>query len=235
MAKSPVRYPSGVTTAISTNPLGMFGMPDPTKWHVYWNDFTTYAAGDWTITKTEAGAGSATHTLTDINGGALLITCDAADNDNVFYQKVGESFLLAANKQAFFKCRFKTSDATQSDIVFGLQITDTTPLDVTDGVYFLKADGAATADFICRKDASTGSTSDAVAITLADDTFVTLAWYYDGVSTIKYYKDDALVGEVSASSSYLPDTELTISFGIQNGEAVAKTMTVDYLFAALER
>jgi hypothetical protein len=42
-------------------------------------------------------------------------------------------------------------------------------------------------------------------------------------------------GSLSASSTYLPDTELTVSFGIQNGEAVAKTMTVDYIFAAKER
>lgn len=235
MAKSPARFISGVGTAVSTNPLGMFGMPDPTKWHVYFNDFNTYAAADWTITKTEAGAGSASAALTDISGGALLLTNDAADDDNQFFQKVGESFLLAANKQAFFKARFKVSDATQSDVVIGLQVTDTTPLAVTDGVYFLKTDGAATLDFICRKDATTGSNSDTAVASLADDTFCTLAWYFDGVSTVKYYKDDALLGEVSGSSTYLPDTEMTISFGIQNGEAVAKTMTLDYLFAALER
>ena len=31
------------------------------------------------------------------------------------------------------------------------------------------------------------------------------------------------------------DEELTVSFGIQNGEAVAKTMTIDYILAAVER
>ena len=235
MASPPVRYPNGVTTVTSTNPLGMYGMPDPTEWVEYFNDFHTYVAADWTITKTEAGAGSATAALTDINGGALLVTNDNADNDNSFFQKVGEGFLLAANKRAFFKCRFKTSDATQSDIVFGLQVTDTTPLDVTDGIYFLKADDAATVDLICRKDASTGTNSDAAIATLSDDTFVTLAWYYDGASSVKYYVNDVFTGEVSGASTYLPDTELTISFGIQNGAAAAKTLTVDYLFAALER
>jgi hypothetical protein len=34
----------------------------------------------------------------------------------------------------------------------------------------------------------------------------------------------------------MPDDEdLTVSFGIQNGEAVAKTMTVDYILAAMDR
>lgn len=226
-----MRIPAGITNVRPTDPLAMFGMLDPTKWITYFNDFHEYLAGEWTITATGAG----TTALTDINGGAILLTNAAADNDNRFHQKVGEGFLLAANKQAFFKTRFKVSDATESDVVIGLQVTDTTPLDVTDGIYFLKADGAATIDFICRKDASTGSNSDTAIASLVSDTFITLAWYFDGVSTVKYYVDGLLDGEVSGSSTYLPDTELTISFGIQNGEAVAKTMTLDYVFAALER
>ena len=229
------RYVNGVNNVADNSIMADFGMMDPTKWIVYFNDFVDYAAGDWTITKTEAGAGSASHVLTDINGGALLITNDAADNDNVLYQKVGECFLLSSTKRAFFKARFKVSDATQSDIVFGLQVTDTTSLDVTDGIYFLKDDGAATVDLYCRKDASTGSNKADDITTLANDTFVELAWYYDGDGTVYYAVDGVVKGSMTASSTYLPDTELTVSFGLQNGEAVAKTMTVDYLFAALER
>lgn len=229
------RYVNGVNNVADNSIMADFGMMDPSKWIVFFDDFVRYAAGDWTITKTEAGAGSATHTLTDINGGALLITCDDADNDNVFYQKVGEAFLMSSSKKAFFKTRFKVSDATQSDIVFGLQVTDTSPLDVTDGIYFIKADDAATVNVICRKDASTGSNSASSIATLANDTFVELAWYYDGEGVLYYAVDGVVKGSITASSAYLPDTELCVSFGIQNGAAAAKNMTVDYVFAALER
>jgi hypothetical protein len=229
------RYVNGITTVADNNILADFGMPDPTKWINYFNDFVNYTAADWTITKTEAGAGSATHVLTDINGGALLITNDAADNDNVLYQKVGECFLMSSSKKAFFKARLKVSDATQSDLVVGLQVTDTTSLDVTDGIYFLKADGVATLDVFCRKDATTGSNTAAAIATLVSDTFIELAWYYDGEGSLYYAVDGVVKGSISAAAAYLPDTELTVSFGIQNGEAVAKTMTVDYVFAALER
>lgn len=232
---APARFTNGLTTAESTEPLGNYGLPDVTKWHVFFDDFDRYVVGDWTITTTEAGAGDATEALTDVDGGCLLITNDAADDDNDFFQKKGESFLLAAGKRAFFKTRFKVSDATQSDVVIGLQITDTTPLDVTDGIYFLKADGAATFDVICRKNATTGSTSASAVGSLVSDTFITLAWAYDGKGGLKYFVDDVHKGTLDASSSYLPDTELTVSFGIQNGEAVAKTMTLDYVFAAKER
>jgi hypothetical protein len=65
-----------------------------------------------------------------------------------------------------------------------------------------------------------------------------LAFYFDGSRYITLWKDDVEVYTADLTTTlatYLPDTELTISFGVQNGEAVAKTMTVDYIFAAKER
>lgn len=232
---SPARFPAGVTNASPEGPLAQFGLPDPTSWHVFFDDFDTFNTSDWTITTTEAGAGDATEALTDIDGGALLITNDAADDDADFFQKKGESFLLAAGKRAVFKARFKVSDATQSDFVMGLQITDTTPLAVSDGIWFQKDDGDANLDVYCGKSSGAGTTSATAVATVVSDTFLTVAWAYDGKGSVKYYVDDVHKGTLDGSSTYLPDTELTVSFGIQNGEAVAKTMTVDYIFAAKER
>jgi hypothetical protein len=200
--------------------------------HTYFNDFDTYVAGDWTVTETDSGA---TQALTAGDGGLLLITNTAADNDLVALQKNPAAFTFTAGKKTFFRCRFKVSDATQSDLVFGLQVVDTTPLDVTDGIYFLKADGAATVDFICRKNASTGSTSAAAVATMANDTFIELGFYYDGQSKVAYEVNGSVLGSLDASSTYLPDTTCTVSFALQNGEAVAKTMTVDYVYVAKER
>ena len=234
---APTRFPRGVTTVAKSNALGMFGLPDPTAWHVYFNDFLTYVAGDWTVT--EVGTGS--RALTDINGGALLITNAAADNDRNELQKVGESFLLAAGKRAFFKARFKVSDATQSDFLIGLAVTDTTlqgavdGAGVTDGIFFNKDDGDALLDFNVQKNATTGQTRAAGVATVVSDTFLTVAWAFDGVSEVKYYVNDAQKGTLDGSSTYLPDTELTVSFALMNGEAAAKTMTLDYIFAAIER
>lgn len=229
---SPTRFPGGVTTARAIATLGQFGLPDPTGWHTYFDDFDTYTAGAWVVTETQAGA---TQALTDADGGVLLLTNSAADDDLNALQKVGEGFLLEAGKKAFFKARFKVSDATQSDFAIGLQITDATPLDVTDGIYFLKTDGAATMDVICRKNATTGSTSATAIATVVADTYLTVGWYYDGKGALTYFVNDVQLGTLDASSTYLPDTELTVSFAIQNGEAVAKTMSVDYLLASKQR
>lgn len=229
---STTRFKNGLTTTAKGSTMGEFILPDVTKAHVYFDDFDTYTAGQWTVTETQAGA---TQALTDGDGGLLLLTNSAADDDLVALQKVGESFLMAAGKEAWFKTRLKVSDATQSDFVVGLQITDTTPLAVTDGIYFLKADGAATVDVICRKDASTGSTSASAITSVVADTFITLGWYYNGKGSLAYFVNDVQYGTLDASATYLPDTELTVSFAIQNGEAAAKTMTVDYILAAKAR
>ena len=206
---------------------------DPTYWRTYLNEFDRYAAGDWTITTTEAGSSSATEALTNVDGGALLITNDNADNDADFFQLPSEGFKYESGKPLYFKARFKVSNATQSDIVMGLQITDTTPLDVTDGIFFLKPDDAATLDFLVEKN-NTATTAAAIA-TLADDTFVTLAFFYDpSLARITYYVNDVAVGS-SALTNVPDDEELTLSFGLQNGSAAAHTMTVDYIFVAKQR
>jgi len=226
------RFPGGVTNNAESNIFADMVQNDPTKYHQYWDDFDTYVAADWVVTETQAGA---TQALTAGDGGWLLLTNTAADDDLVALQKTPAAFSFTSGKKAFFKARFKVSDATQSDVVIGLQVVDTTPLDVTDGVYFLKADGAATVDVVCRKNATTGSTSASAVATLVADTFIELAWYYDGIDKVFYAVDGTVKGSLDASSSYLPDTITTVSFALQNGEAVAKTMTVDYVYAAIER
>lgn len=227
--------PNGVSNRTKQNALGEMILLDPTSMHTFFDDFDTYNASDWVVTETDAGA---TEALTDADGGVLLITNTAADNDLVAIQKVGESFTFASNKKLFFKARFKVSNATQSDVVMGLQITDTTPISVSNGVYFLKSDDAATLDFKIVG-SSTASTASAIA-TLSDDTYITVAFYYDGGVSgyVNYYastdsSNPTFLGRLATTN--LPSTELTVSFALQNGNAVARTMSVDYIFVGKER
>lgn len=206
---------------------------DPTENVSFWDDFLKYTAGDWTITTTELGTGSATEAISNARDGILVITNAAGDDDADFLQFASETFKFVSGKRLFFKAKFKVSDATQSDVVMGLQITDTTPLAVTDGIYFRKDDGDANLDFVVIKD-STATTKTAVS-TLSDDTYVTVGFHYDGSnSDIDIYVDDVRVG--SAALTNVPDDEeLTVSFGIQNGEAVAKVLSLDYILVVQGR
>jgi hypothetical protein len=227
-------FTKGVTNITAQNILGQMIQLDPTQMHTFFNDFDEYHAGNWTVTETQAGA---TQALTNVDGGVLLLTNSAADDDLIALQKVGESFKFEAGKKLFFKARLAVSDATQSDFVVGLQITDTTPLAVTDGVYFRKDDGDANLDFVVIKD-STASTASAIATVVAA-TYITVGFYYNGVDEVVYAAstnslNPTVLGKLATTN--LPnDEELTVSFAIQNGEAVSKTMSVDYIFVAKER
>ena len=226
-------FSSGVTNVSSTGSESLIKQPSRHKYHEYFNDFDVYTAGDWTITTTEDGSGSAAEALIDGDGGLLQVTNAAGDNDHDFLQLKGESFKLSSSKRAYFNARFKVSDATQSDFVMGLQITDTTPLAASDGVNFRKDDGDALLDFVVEKDST--ETLTAGVATMADDTFIQVGFFLDPDSSqVSYFINNA--EPVAVVNTNLPDNEeLTVSFGIQNGEAAAKVMTIDYVNVMVER
>lgn len=210
-------------------------MPDPTKVITYFNDFNTYAAGDWTVTETQAGA---TQALSSANGpgGVMLLTNSAADNDVNQLQLAVESFKFTAGKKTWFKTRLKVSDATQSDVYVGLIITDTDLVGgITDGVYFRKDDGDAQWDIVSLMN-SAGASSTNIG-TLVADTYVVLAFYYDGGTNLEAWIDEVKVATVTvaAGTTLVNDEELAVTISLTNGEAVAKTMAIDYVYAAQER
>ena len=236
----PTHFPNGISNRTKGHPLFNYPYLDPSKYYTYFDDFFEYHSGIYTITTTEAGSGNASEAITSGAGGQLLITNDDADNDLDFFQLKGESFKWDSSKRMFFSARFKTNDATQSEIVMGLQITDTTPLDVTDGIFFLKVDADTKPDLIIEKD-NTSTLSILEMDAMEDDTFVTLSFEYDpldvatGGAVFRAYQDDVQVGEITGTTNAPDDEDLTISFGIQNGEAAAKTLTIDFILVAVER
>lgn len=223
---APVRYPNGVTNVDADAIFSELKNLDPTQFHTFFRDFDVFA--NWTTTT--VGAGSAA--LADEDGGAVLLTNAAADDDSTAIQHDTESFLFETGKKLYFKARLKVSDATQSDLVVGIQITDTTPFDVTDGVFFKKDDGDTNLDFVVEKN-NTNTESTAIT-TISDDTYFVVSFYYDGVDKILFDVDGTVLGS-SVTTNLPDDEELTVSIAVQNGEAVAKTMSIDYAFVAKER
>lgn len=201
--------------------------PDVVK---FVEDFTgAPAASDalsgWTTTLVEAGAGESTVTRIDGSGGLLLLTTDAADNDGINLQVTNESFKLAAGNQVYFGIRLKANEATQSDFLVGLCITDTDLLGgMTDGIYFECLDGGTGISATTEKN-STETQTDALA-TFAANTFVTLEWFFNGTS-VYFLINGSLVA--THTTNICDDEELTPSIQFLTGEAVAHTLTVDWL------
>jgi hypothetical protein len=200
--------------------------------YVAFNDFLfakDYNASDWVVTETDAGATQAI--AADVLGGALLITNTATDDDIVQLQSAEQAWKLGAGKKLWFETKLKVSDATQSDVFVGLATTDTSIIaGTTDSVGFRKADGAAALVSI-TEDNTTETTNSAA--TMVADTFVTLGFYWDGVSKVRFYVNRALTATHTANIEQT--NALALTFTLQNGEAAAKTMTIDYFYIAAER
>lgn len=217
------------------------GAPD-TDWYTFFTDFDTYAASDWVITTTEAGASSATEALADAAGGVLVITNDTSDNDLDSLQWAGgagavtENFIFDLTKSMTFKARFKMGDVTETDFVMGLAVTDTEPFGgVADGALFTSDDGDALLNFELTDSTTAATTTAAAVATLVDDTYVVAEFHYSAnAANVDVIINGVAVAGVATTN--LPvTTEMAITMGIRNGEAAGQTLSVDYIKCVAER
>ena len=243
---APVRFPAGVSTAAKGTTLANFPAPDPTKCYVFFEDFDEYAnttggVADTPWVDTFVNSSSIA-VVADEPFGAIIMTNTGADNDMAQIQWQTENFTIAAGKKAWFKTRIKCSDATQSDWLVGLAVLDTSLMGategagVTDGIFFSKDDGDTQIDLQVQKAANTQVRK--ANLGTATTSYQVLGWEWDGVRYVKGFLNDVQVCTLdltATASAYMPDTPITVSVAIMNGEGAAKTMTIDYLFAAIER
>ena len=228
----PTHFTNGVSDVVTGNPLYELGVLDPTKYHTYWDDFdTTPIAAQWTLTATSAGSGTSAITVPDADGGLARITTAANENDGIYAEWISETFKLESGKKTWMKCRLSVGDAIQSDWLIGLHSTDTTPHDATMRYIFESVDGSAAVYF--NNDNNTTDSDSGTLHTMVDDTFVTLAAYYDGGTTIQLFVDEAPVATMTSIT--VPAAEMAVGFGYINGAAGAETADVDYIYVIKER
>ena len=183
----------------------------------------------WTTTVVEAGGGGSSEAQATREAGATFeLLTDNADNDGISIQRNGEVFELTADQDLYFGCKVKCNDVTQSDWFLGLAITDTAILGgATDRIGFETVDATTGLDFVVEKD-STQTASEDVG-TLVDDTYIELEFYWDGgKSTLQVFVDGVAV--TAPATTNLPNDEaLRLSLEFLTGEAVAQTLTFQYL------
>lgn len=230
------RFSGGLNNLAVGNIFNDLKFPDTTGYSVFDEDFFDYNTGDWTVTETQAGATQAT---TAGANGVISLVNSAADNDINQIQKVAGSFLPVVGKKFFMKCKFQLSSAIQTDFAIGIQIVNadgTTLATATDGIFFLKADDAATIALYVRKDNAAGSANSGAIATLADATDIELACFYDGIDRLYYAVNGAVTGVITGVTAlFLPDVVCAPILSLKNGDAVARTAIVDRLYIAQER
>lgn len=187
--------------------------------HVFDEDFLAPALASallvgWTNTAVEAGTGTSTHIAQAKAGGYLQWDAAANENDGLQSQ-AEEGFKLEAGHPVHFRWIGNILEATQSDMLVGLCILDTSLLGgMSDGVYFRKVDGATALTFVTE----TGSTETETTVldTIVKDTDYELEFYYDGIGKVYAYLDGVLV---ATHTTHLPTTELAPSVAYLNGAA----------------
>ena len=250
----PQRFPSGLSTDLPTSRLGNFGMPDPTSHAVFFDDFTRAStiAGDFTKTN-NTGTGTAAK-ISGMNGILKLLTTAGAADDVTYVKTTGDFIFQpdsigpphVAAERVWFACRFQLDDASLPNFVAGLIIdSNTNPLAaVTEGIYFKKASGAATVDFIATKTSGGAGTSTLAAVaTLAANTWVELAFCYDpyqvnvngSPGAVLWYLNGVPQGSVPVTNVPASTINVTPILQIKNSTGVARFALVDYVFAAQER
>jgi hypothetical protein len=200
------------------------------------DDFDVYAAGDWTINATGAGA---TEALEDIVNGVLSLTTGATENDGDELTRVPEAFLLHDGNPFYAEMRFKISEVIQCDFWFGLITGNTwfTPPD--DYAVFHKEDGDVNLDFSC---AMNGTATDVdTTIDLEAITWLRIGFHWDGHDTIRWFvftdsDEPQICAATGTITTNIPTDEyMTIGFGFLTGETAEKILYVDYFKAVQKR
>lgn len=212
---------------VAAAPLGALTFDSPIanpSFFGYATDFIEYDSNTWTIT--EVGAG--TDLSGDAVGGTLVVTNAAADNDRHAFQlgkTNGECFAFQAGKPLWFDARFKVDDVL-ADTMIGLYVTDTDPEGgVAAGVYYRRLTTATALNLVIEN--SSTETVVTTGFVMANDTYVNVGFYWDG-ARLFYTQNRGIVGEATVLTN-LPSTELRLSMLVQNGSAVARSMTVDWI------
>ena len=119
----------------------------------------------------------------------------------------------------------------------------------TDGIYFTKAAGASTIQFVVRKSstslaATAYSTGTTTIATLANATTVELGWYYDGKGNIDVFVNETKVCSVdvgvssgTVAATFPQAVALGMGFGIKAAATAPTTgdIIVDFMLSSQDR
>lgn len=253
---APTRFPNGISTQAVGTQLGMYPLPDPTEVAEDFEDFFQYVAGDWTVTNTTThqtiGLVAGANGLVSTVGGGTSVTNDIGAiqanplNFNIPVNSVSSS--LPPTNQAWFYCAFKATNAANDLLLIG-NASSIATLAPTDGIYFTKAAGASTIQFVVRKSsaslaATAYSTGTTTVATLTSGTFIELGWYYDGKGNIDVFVNEAKVcsvdvgvGSGTVAATFPQAVNLGMGFGCKAAATAPTTadMVVDFMLSSQVR
>lgn len=253
------RMPQGLTNAAPWQTMGASGVPDPTWAHTYANDFDTYTPGDWTVTL----VGTGTQTLTDSNGGALLVTNSAGATDATYMRLKNAGFMVGGGKATFFKFMASTGTVATNLYQFFAGLTQsgaTTLASITNGIYISKATGSTQFMLNITRASVTTSFPFPANLTVGINSPFEIGFMVDYLGNVAgFWNPTTGSNPISASPPApgaatatrgrvvstgtpplnpavpLPTVLLAPAFGLMNGATTATPLTIDYIVVSDER
>jgi len=195
-------------------------------------DDTTGDPTEYIMTPIETGSGASIVANSEAVAEALLITTDDLEYDGVNLQAKNVVFKCEADMPMYFGIKCVASEATNLDMLVGLAIKQTDPLNesgshavnaAVEGIFFLKLDGATLLQFQVFKDGVLTNTADYV--TAMGTIAAIYEFYWDGTD-LKAYIDNK---HVATFTHGMPDTELVPTINVRAGDANARTLKVHWM------
>ncbi len=167
----------------------------------------------------------------DEHGGVAKSLNGAADNNYYVYESAAEVVKPTSGKQVWFSCEIKVSELGQCDMFIGLaaKITSGTIFDnIVNGIGFYLIDGSSSIYSLtaATSKSATGHSG------MSDDTWIKLGFRYDGVNVYFFIGDTDTFKTIHTGS--IPSTELCVTFGLRNGEADAKSISLRRIFVGMD-
>lgn len=244
------RFIGGVTDVASNDPMASLGIIDPTKYAVFFDDFTQLDTADYPA---DSDGVAKLYTVAldaeldyDVSfggtTGAIIFTTEGGDTEGGQFSTTASPFKLTAGKKAFFECKFNTTAGAgtigQESFFFGLAtkqastnfIDDAgTALAVDNAWGFVTFDAEAGVDAVVRASDEQSVSTD--LHTLVSGTEYVYSVYYDGVDS-HFYVDGVFKATITGTH---PTAAIGPMVHYKSQEAAVKVLTLDYLFAAVER
>lgn len=247
----------GVNSDTPTSFFSDYALGTPNRYHTYFNDFDTYAAGDWTVTTVTSG--SPTQALVATQGGVLALTNTTGTTDSTVLQLKVASFQLVGSTSSVGGLRNWGSflvkvSSTAPSLFLGLINTTTTPsASVTDGIYLTNVGTALTASIVANSGTPQTLTATTGALpTLVAGQYFRFSWYYDGgvysaggqtgpqYGRVTFELSGAGVSanwrnEIACGSTFPFTTLLNPTMQLLNTTGVASVLSVDSVFVSQDR
>ncbi len=193
---------------------------------------TTKAADDpnnpsWVITHTSAGTGTSIVVAADLKGGWLSLSPASNDNDGINMQHANESFRVEPDSWMYFGCRYKHTEATQSDFLIGLCEQDISVLTNTShGIYFKKVDGGTSLVCATVRDETTDKSLVADASFAADTVYID-EFIVKSTGSVEFWHNGSTVGKYTTP---IPSTDLAVTIACLAGVAnSSQDLFVDWI------